>query len=523
MRADPAEAVYDRADRRRRARSACWISTLCSRSTASFPTARTATSWRGCSPTSGAPTRKASTSSTREGDDEGWLIGRLNNRGDAAPHRPRRRPRSTLERARPARRARGQGRQPARSVPATRRERRISGRAVRLRVELQRRARRDDHVPRERRERPRLSGAARQAPARLRRSRLTGLHRAGASLRGERPLRGELRFVARSAPTWRSTIPTSSCVRTPSSASAFSSTPRRPSSGARACSAPGRRPRRPATRSCIEDGRLVFRLGDGHDRSRASTRPDDPVRTPGTRPRPGGAAPTARPSLDVGAVCRSDRPRRCAAASRPGARTKRERVSVRPVPAESTLFRIGALSGDPSARSGAACAHFNGKLEHPWASVTRHTRTTSAVWDFGVSDRADGLLLDGVAEVGGAGLPGRTVNQPTRGVTGHNWTGPDRRLPRRARASTARSTSTTTISTTSEWPEAFSLTVPEEMASGVYAMRLRGPACEEHVPFFVRPAEGGRRNRVAPSCSRPGPTSRTRTTSCLSTLPAPSC
>ena len=124
------------------------------------------------------------------------------------------------------------------------------------------------------------------------------------------------------------------------------------------------------------------------------------------------------------------------------------------------------------------------------------TRITSAVWDFGASDRTDGLLLDRVEEVGGAGLDGRAVNQPTRGVPGHNWTGridDFRASPEEYGAIHFHDDDLDDLG----WPPAFSLTVPDDMTSGVYAMRLRGPGCEEHVPFFVRPAKAGRRNRVA--------------------------
>jgi N,N-dimethylformamidase len=48
-----------------------------------------------------------------------------------------------------------------------------------------------------------------------------------------------------------------------------------------------------------------------------------------------------------------------------------------------------------------------------------------------------------------------------------------------------------------EWPAAFELTIPETLRSGVYAARLQGDGCEEHIPFFDRPAPDGPRQRVA--------------------------
>ena len=243
----------------------------------------------------------------------------------------------------------------------------------------------------------------------------------------------------------------------------------------------------------LEEGRLVFRLGDGQEG--AELRLGQEI-----QPHTWYAASAGWSSADGAAFCKLEAcggwtDRAMPAASRVGGDEKRERVGGRPLPAEGTPFRIGALSelhgGTP-----AACAHFNGKLERPWASVTRHTRRTSAIWDFGASDQPDGLLLDTVVEVGGAGLNGRTVNQPTRGVTGHNWTGEIddyRAAPEEYGAIHFHDDDLDDL----EWPPAFALTVPDDLASGVYAMRLRGEGCEEHVPFFVRAAKGGKRKPVA--------------------------
>ncbi len=243
----------------------------------------------------------------------------------------------------------------------------------------------------------------------------------------------------------------------------------------------------------IEDCRLVFRLGEGPASAELRLVHEILPHTwyeaaAGWNGADGSAFLTLAP-------CSARTDRAMPAASPLQGEEKRERVGLRPVPADGTPFRIGALS----ARGGgsqAACGHFNGKLERPWASVTRHTRTTSAVWDFGVSDRADGLLLDGVVDVGGARLHGRTVNQPTRGVTGHRWSG-------RVDDYRAAAGDYGAIHFHDDdlddlgWPESFSLNVPDDMPSGVYAMRLRGPGCEEHIPFFIRPAKEQHRNRVA--------------------------
>ena len=220
----------------------------------------------------------------------------------------------------------------------------------------------------------------------------------------------------------------------------------------------------------IEQGCLVFRLGDGEQG--AELRLSQQIRShtwyaasAGWNGADGSAFVKLEP---CGA--RTDRAMAAAAAVEGGER--RERVGGRPVPEETTPFRIGALS-ELKGGTRAAWAHFNGKLERPWAAVTRHTRTTSAIWDLGASDRPDGLLLDVVVETGGAGLHGRTVNQPTRAVTGHNWTGrvdDYRAVPEEYGAIHLHDDDLDDLN----WPPAFALVVPEDLASGVYAMRLRG-------------------------------------------------
>ena len=61
---------------------------------------------------------------------------------------------------------------------------------------------------------------------------------------------------------------------------------------------------------------------------------------------------------------------------------------------------------------------------------------------------------------------------------------------------TAPSISTATIEDAA-WRTDFTLTVPQNLRSGIYAARLRGADREDHIPFFVRPGEGARRAPAA--------------------------
>jgi N,N-dimethylformamidase len=81
---------------------------------------------------------------------------------------------------------------------------------------------------------------------------------------------------------------------------------------------------------------------------------------------------------------------------------------------------------------------------------------------------------------------------PTRGVTGHNWSGREpcfRHTPDEYGAIHFHEDDLED----SGWPEAFSLEVPADLASGIYAFRLRSDDVEEHVPFVVRPGASSRR------------------------------
>ncbi|HEX3689205.1 MAG TPA: N,N-dimethylformamidase beta subunit family domain-containing protein [Solirubrobacteraceae bacterium] len=91
---------------------------------------------------------------------------------------------------------------------------------------------------------------------------------------------------------------------------------------------------------------------------------------------------------------------------------------------------------------------------------------------------------------GAADAPdGRLVNQPTRAVTAHNWDGSCyewRHAPELYGAVHFHDDDIDDVG----WEPTCELEVPEELASGVYALRLRTGAFEDHTPFFVRAAPG---------------------------------
>ena len=137
--------------------------------------------------------------------------------------------------------------------------------------------------------------------------------------------------------------------------------------------------------------------------------------------------------------------------------------------------------------------HYNGKLEAPRLSALSlgeafmaglSDDATVGTWDF--ARDIDGEV---VTDVSLNGLHGRTVNLPTRAVTGHNWTGESlswQESPDRYGAIHFHDDDLADAG----WESDFSLEVPEGMVSGVYAARLQSESGIDYVPFAVRPPTG---------------------------------
>lgn len=147
-----------------------------------------------------------------------------------------------------------------------------------------------------------------------------------------------------------------------------------------------------------------------------------------------------------------------------------------------------------------AC-HFNGRIDGPRIvigapdpsriaeciepSPIEHDRAPIfAAWDFG-RNIPDETILD----VGPHGLHGQLINSPTRGVTGHNWSGEAfnwRCAPHEYGAIHFHDDDLTDAS----WLPDFEFQVPGGMRSGIYAVRLTDGREDAWVPFVVRPPCG---------------------------------
>ena len=140
---------------------------------------------------------------------------------------------------------------------------------------------------------------------------------------------------------------------------------------------------------------------------------------------------------------------------------------------------------------------FNGKLESPKIFDRALSRPEIealkegqevakpvAAWDFSV-----GISTRDVRDTSSNQLHGKTVQMPTRAVTGHNWTGAEtnfRLAPRQYGAIYFHDDDLDDAG----WEVDFEFRIPANLRSGVYAARLQSGTAEDYIPFFVRPAPG---------------------------------
>jgi N,N-dimethylformamidase len=170
---------------------------------------------------------------------------------------------------------------------------------------------------------------------------------------------------------------------------------------------------------------------------------------------------------------------------------------------------FAATSGGTDAGRPVGRALYNGKIDRPrvstaalplaelqalradqWPEPLR--ATLAGAWDF--SRDISGVT---VADISGRRLDGVVVNMPTRGVTGHNFTGEDalrwKDLPEQWSAIHFHDDDVYDAG----WEADFALTIPQDMKSGIYAVRLAAEAEEQFITFVVRPPRGRPGSKLA--------------------------
>ena len=152
------------------------------------------------------------------------------------------------------------------------------------------------------------------------------------------------------------------------------------------------------------------------------------------------------------------------------------------------------------------CDFYNGRIESPVmvgrmpspADVTTYqTQDPSAVgvllahWDF-----SQNFASDKVADTGPARIDGRLVNLPARGVTGSLWDGSEQNFAHKPAHYRAVHFHDDDLEDC-HWTESFSVDLPGDLASGIYAAKLSAGDDEHHVVFLVEERPGSRRSDIA--------------------------
>lgn len=131
--------------------------------------------------------------------------------------------------------------------------------------------------------------------------------------------------------------------------------------------------------------------------------------------------------------------------------------------------------------SSAVTQCFNGKIEAPSVTVTHSDSSLkqSIEWDFSV-----GMSSRNVPDIHGESLPLKLINYPTRAVTNSAWKGQEmcwRHAPKLYSAIHFHEDDVVDF----EWDTTFEWSVPENMPSGVYVMRISDGVYEDAMPFYV--------------------------------------
>jgi N,N-dimethylformamidase len=193
---------------------------------------------------------------------------------------------------------------------------------------------------------------------------------------------------------------------------------------------------------------------------------------------------------------------------RPGSATEAcdEHSAEAPFPKLGPLGEISSpfLIAAHASPDGSAAGCFNGKIETPTVHstpldldalrglATRARRNdVLACWDFSAFQ-----TTRHIRDRSGNALAGRTVNLPTRAVTGHQWDGSSVNFQERPDLYAAIHFHDDDLDD-ARWPTDFTWNIPDSVQSGVYAARCTTEDGTDHIPFFVRPAAKAQRASVA--------------------------
>ena len=182
-----------------------------------------------------------------------------------------------------------------------------------------------------------------------------------------------------------------------------------------------------------------------------------------------------------------------------------ETLRVRPAMPEELGFVIGAATERNETRGRFFSQCYNGKidrcgvqgvaLDRPALDAVRRGARPDpagalADWDTSAGYSEHGIG-DTVVDIGPHQLHAEGYNRPVRGLTGWNWSGRNdsfRLSPREYGGVELHADALIDC----HWEPTLTLTIPDQLKSGVYAIKLTAGDAEEYTPFFVRPTDARR-------------------------------
>ncbi len=173
--------------------------------------------------------------------------------------------------------------------------------------------------------------------------------------------------------------------------------------------------------------------------------------------------------------------------------------SLRPAAAGCSAL-LAAWHDSAAVRGAQVTALYNGKIDRPGVisgalddnqltqlagGARPATSNVVAYWDTSAGYTAHGIG-DEVIDQGPHRLNGHGYNRPIRAMTGYNWNGRDDCF-RLDPAQYGGISFNDDAIIDCRWQPTLRWRIPADLNSGVYALRVRAGAIEDHVVFFVRP------------------------------------
>jgi N,N-dimethylformamidase len=179
-------------------------------------------------------------------------------------------------------------------------------------------------------------------------------------------------------------------------------------------------------------------------------------------------------------------------------------VSVKPLGANGMPVIIAGWVAATNGKRVTTGGKYNGKIDRPRIAKRPLDRggmhspkpaDLIAGWDFAEGITRKGIPTRKFADLSFNALHGEVVNQPTRAVTGYNWTSEDQNFVHAPEQYGAIHFHDDDVHDAG-WEVGFKLPVPADLKSGIYAARLRAGDEEDYIPFYVR-AKRGAEARIA--------------------------